>query len=400
MAAEHPVYKGFYIIPFANRSLVNKAGDFISLDTGAKIKTWISKNRGSKQVSIKNNDKYLICDVAAVIGRVFLNIPKELEDKETFIFFKDRDRTNIDLNNLYWDTRVNYLRDKWQETYAKRKLDFPLPNYDSGKGLFPNPIECKYKAGYFHIPIPEVYVVVNRQGEFFNLLTDETQYSHVDRKGYVNISLGRRDRFSCYPVHRIMAMLFVDKPERHQNISVYDLFVNHLDGVKENNNPPNLEWCTNEENLKHAWATGLSNSNKVVLSRNIETNEITPIFSIAEMARRFFIAPMSIRAHLNSLVVGRVVHEGLVFKWDDGSDWPEDIFPEVEHLRIGTSCDIVVESEDGSTKHIFNSIHEACSILGYDARRVSDHKRKYGLDKPFNGWYFKTFANYALGPRS
>ena len=53
--------------------------------------------------------------------------------------------------------------------------------------------------------------------------------------------------------HRVIAETFCDKPNPDCKI------VNHIDGNKENNNAANLEWCTQKDNIRHAWQNGLSN---------------------------------------------------------------------------------------------------------------------------------------------
>ena len=64
----------------------------------------------------------------------------------------------------------------------------------------------------------------------------------IDKCGlYQHVSINNK----TYPVHRLVAEAFIENIENKP-------YVNHMDGVRSNNNVSNLEWCTAKENSDHA----------------------------------------------------------------------------------------------------------------------------------------------------
>lgn len=77
------------------------------------------------------------------------------------------------------------------------------------------------------------------------------------KKGYLRTSLTDSNGIlKTVSIHRLVALTFLKKETDSRNQ------INHIDGNKENNHFSNLEWCTAQENLKHALDTGLR-SNKL-----------------------------------------------------------------------------------------------------------------------------------------
>lgn len=73
---------------------------------------------------------------------------------------------------------------------------------------------------------------------------------HFNTNGYLWVYLWKDGIKRFWLIHRLIAITFVANPQSKT-------FVNHKSGVKTVNLPGNLEWVTRQENVAHAFQTGL-----------------------------------------------------------------------------------------------------------------------------------------------
>ena len=145
--------------------------------------------------------------------------------------------------------------------------------------------------------------VVNGIEKSFNYKSKILKQEKTNRN-YFRITLSKNNIQERKSVHRLVATAFL---ENQDNLPQ----VNHKDGNTENNKAVNLEWCTQSENQKHAFRTGLQlpvkgeNHGNCKLS-NESVLEIRSLYATGnytqkQIADRYGI----IRQHVSDIVLGK-----------------------------------------------------------------------------------------------
>jgi hypothetical protein len=278
--------------------LISNLGNVKNIKTNRILK--IQKSQGYSTVSLNNCNKQHTCLVHRLVAQEFI---PNLENKLT-VNHKNHDTHDNRVENLEWLTQkeqniYNYTTqnnkrhtnrarsviciDKNENKIEFRTLsegsEWLLKNSSSKniesclsgiRNSLNNGIICQ---GYIwkYNDLDEIII----DGEFWKEIPDELTLGKsnyfisnngrfknnrgkiVDLKNhsqYISISFRNKTQKVTHQLHRIVAKLFVENVENK-------LFVNHIDGNKNNNSADNLEWVTKSENTKHAHSKGLISKN-------------------------------------------------------------------------------------------------------------------------------------------
>ncbi len=87
-------------------------------------------------------------------------------------------------------------------------------------------------------------------GNFYLLRKERIMKPGKSPNGYRIVTFHTDGKPKHFTVHRVVAMCFLPNPNNLESI-------NHKNGNKEDNSAHNLEWCTHQENVLHAYNSGI-----------------------------------------------------------------------------------------------------------------------------------------------
>jgi hypothetical protein len=263
------------------------------------------------------------------------------------------------------------------------------------------PIESHVR-GFYLIPGFKDYAL-SLSGDLINTVTGKNKKWSVQhgaslgsRKPGYNYSIlyTGSGRSTTVYLHRLLGIVFL------KFSGIFDkLTINHKDGDKCNNKLDNLEWVTYSENNKHAWSSGLMyQKHDLFLMRNLLNEEILSFRSIRECAKYlgedngFYISQ-----RLNDKT-GTIYPDYLLFKFDDGTDWPVIDSSKIPYTEIGFRNDFVARNVFTGEVFIFRDIYQSKELFNVSPSIVLDHCRNNKLF-PYNGFNFRFLLNSNRWPK-
>ena len=137
--------------------------------------------------------------------------------------------------------------------------------------------------GYYEVDqFGRVYAVdrtvrVNDNGRVYDKsLVGKQLKQSMHTQGYKTVALTKDGKTKTHYVHRLVALAFIPNPD---NLPM----INHKDEDKTNNFVENLEWCTNEYNLKYGTASRRANAKKRGVPHSEEHKK-----KISDSMKRYF----------------------------------------------------------------------------------------------------------------
>lgn len=121
----------------------------------------------------------------------------------------------------------------------------------------------------------------------------------LSQKGYYRVGIDGRRTF----VHRLVAEAFIPNPDNKPE-------VNHINGIKTDNNVQNLEWVTSGENQKHAYKRGLREPIRFFGELNpgakLTNKQVEEIMEALKFGKRGIQKELAIKYNVSSSLISNI----------------------------------------------------------------------------------------------
>lgn len=212
---------------------------------------------------------------------------------------------------------------------------------------------------------------------------------HYSHKGYIIVALCKDNARATTSIHRLMAQAFIPNPDNKSQI-------NHLNGIKDDNRLENIEWATQEENMRHAYDTGLKTFPVGELNSNTTLSEEDVANIIDEYNKGKTLPQMSEEKQISLSILRGIIygkswthHSDSITKRDDRANWTKEHSKNsiLSKFANKTGRAIITVGQytiDGKELARFRSIKQAADITGVPKVSISAviHETKfYNKDK-------------------
>lgn len=130
------------------------------------------------------------------------------------------------------------------------------------------------------IPLYDDKYAVTKQGLVYSFKSNKFLKLINHSAGYKVVMLTKNGKQKKHYVHRLVCSAY---------LGLSKLQVNHKDGIKTNNNLDNLEYCTTQQNTKHAQINNLIKSGEKCIKSKLKK------YQVNEIRRRYAQGNISIR---------------------------------------------------------------------------------------------------------
>lgn len=108
----------------------------------------------------------------------------------------------------------------------------------------------------------ENYYQVSNMGRIKSLSRFNSQRERIlkqnHRRGYHSVLFSKSNIHYTVATHRLVAIAFIPNPFNKPQI-------NHINGIRDDNQISNLEWCDQSYNIKHAYENGRGHIKQVLM---------------------------------------------------------------------------------------------------------------------------------------
>lgn len=207
---------------------------------------------------------------------------------------------------------------------------------------------------------------VTRGGSVFSI-ERELQLSQYLLNGYLIVDTFRGSATETLPVHRAVALAWVDNSDP-DNFTI----VNHKDGNPFNNWWENLEWTNHSGNNYHAVNNGLRNDNIKCKIRDFYTKEIINFNSIAQAAEYMGLGKDTELSRLQPKMFGKLISDRYEFRFEnDPTPW---FYQNRTKLIPPSRYMVTVQFADGTTKEVYSNrtLLQEYKLYDCDGRSIPD----------------------------